>query len=118
MDVVVAKASENLRPEQIGVQVPNAAETAARKVRLWTQKAKPDEVLSKWACAPNPCTPHVVFGRRPHRWNRCRHQGSPGHSGGAFAVARARTEPFQMQTIRAWSNGPRRCLRRHPTPLS
>ena len=45
MDVVVAKASEHLRPEQMGVQVPNAAETAACKVRLWTQDAKPDEVL-------------------------------------------------------------------------
>ena len=39
MDVVVAKASEHLRPEQMGVQVPNAAETAACK------DAKPDEVL-------------------------------------------------------------------------
>ena len=29
----------------MGVQVPNAAETAACKVRLWTQDAKPDEVL-------------------------------------------------------------------------
>ena len=36
MEVVVAKTTEHLRPEQVGVQVPNAAETAARKVRLWT----------------------------------------------------------------------------------
>ena len=41
----VAKTAEYLRPEQIGVQVPNAEETAARKVRLWTQEAKSDEVL-------------------------------------------------------------------------
>ena len=45
MDAIVAKTTEYLRPEQVGVQVPNAAETAARKVRLWTQDAKPDEVL-------------------------------------------------------------------------
>ena len=41
----VAKTAEYLRPEQLGVQVPNAEETAARKVRLWTQEAKSDEVL-------------------------------------------------------------------------
>ena len=45
MDAVVAKTTEHLRPEQVGVQVPNAAETTARKVRLWSQNAKPDEVL-------------------------------------------------------------------------
>ena len=45
MESVVAKTAEYLRPGQIGVQVPNAAETAARKVRLWTQEAKSDEVL-------------------------------------------------------------------------
>ena len=45
MDVVVAKTIEHLRLGQVGVHVPNAAGTAARKVRLWTQNVKPDEVL-------------------------------------------------------------------------
>ena len=39
------QVTKHLQPEQIGVQVQNAAETAARKVRLWTEDAKPDEVL-------------------------------------------------------------------------
>ena len=45
MDSVVARVTAHLRPEQIGVQVSNAAETTARKVRLWTQDAKPNEIL-------------------------------------------------------------------------
>ena len=45
MDSVVARVTDHLKPEQIGVQVANAAETAARKVRSWTQDAKPNEVL-------------------------------------------------------------------------
>ena len=45
MDVIMAKTTEYLQPEQVGVQVPNAAETAARKIRLWAEDAKPDEVL-------------------------------------------------------------------------
>ena len=40
MDSAVVTVTAHLRPEQIGVQVANAAETAARKVRLWTQDAK------------------------------------------------------------------------------
>ena len=47
MDSVVARVTAHLRPEQIGVQMVNAAETAARKVRLWTQDAKPNEVMLK-----------------------------------------------------------------------
>ena len=45
MDVTIAKTTEHLQPEQVGVQVANAAENAARKVRLWTEDAKPNEVL-------------------------------------------------------------------------
>ena len=45
LHVIIAKTTEHLQPEQVGVQVPNAAETAARKVRLWAEDAKPDEVL-------------------------------------------------------------------------
>ena len=45
MDSVVAKVTAHLRPEQIGVHVASAAETAARKVRLSTEDAKPNEVL-------------------------------------------------------------------------
>ena len=45
MNVIIAKTTEHLQPEQVGVQVPNAAETAARKVRLCTKDAKPDKVL-------------------------------------------------------------------------
>ena len=37
--------TEHLLREQTGVQLPNVPETATRKVRLWTEDAKPDEVL-------------------------------------------------------------------------
>ena len=52
MESVVAKTTEHLRPEQIGVQAPNAAQTAARKVRLWTQDAKRRSgyVQRVWKC--------------------------------------------------------------------
>ena len=51
MDVIIAKTTEHLRPEQVGVQVPNAAETAARKVGLWAEMPNPTKCSCRWICA-------------------------------------------------------------------
>ena len=42
---VLDKVSEYLLPLQVGVQVPNAAELVARRVKLWAKEAAPGEVL-------------------------------------------------------------------------